>query len=64
MIVFSAIWTSLDSRSGFQNFPRPLSYKPRRLGEHNGEILTQWLGYTPERVQELERKQILRSGPA
>ena len=34
------------------------------LGEHNEEILTQWLGYTTDEVQELERKGILRHGPA
>ena len=48
----------------FSEFPQTLELQAPTLGEHNREILTQWLGYTPEQVQELERKQILRSGPA
>jgi crotonobetainyl-CoA:carnitine CoA-transferase CaiB-like acyl-CoA transferase len=48
----------------FSAFPQPLDLQAPLLGEHNAEILTQWLGYTTEEVQELERKGILRSGPA
>jgi crotonobetainyl-CoA:carnitine CoA-transferase CaiB-like acyl-CoA transferase len=48
----------------FSAFPQPLTLQAPLLGEHNAEILTQWLGYTPDEVQELERKGILRSGPA
>ncbi|HXG22551.1 MAG TPA: CoA transferase [Methylomirabilota bacterium] len=48
----------------FSAFPEPLALQAPLLGEHNAEILTQWLGYTPEEVQELERKGILRHGPA
>ena len=47
----------------FSAFPQPLELQAPMLGEHNEEILTQWLGYTPDQVQELERKGILRSGP-
>lgn len=47
----------------FSEFPTPLELQAPLLGEHNAEILTQWLGYTTEEVQELERKGILRSGP-
>ena len=47
----------------FSAFPQPLELQAPMLGEHNEEILTQWLGYTPDEVQELERKGILRSGP-
>jgi CoA:oxalate CoA-transferase len=47
----------------FSAFPQPLTLQAPLLGEHNAEILTQWLGYTPDEVQELERKGILRSGP-
>lgn len=48
----------------FSAFPQPLTLQAPLLGEHNTEILTQWLGYTPDEVQELERKGILRNGPA
>jgi crotonobetainyl-CoA:carnitine CoA-transferase CaiB-like acyl-CoA transferase len=48
----------------FSAFSRPLELRAPTLGEHNAEILTQRLGYTPEEVQELERRGILRSGPA
>jgi crotonobetainyl-CoA:carnitine CoA-transferase CaiB-like acyl-CoA transferase len=47
----------------FSAFPQPLTLQAPLLGEHNAEILTQWLGYTPDEVQELEHKGILRSGP-
>jgi crotonobetainyl-CoA:carnitine CoA-transferase CaiB-like acyl-CoA transferase len=47
----------------FSAFPHPLELQAPLLGEHNAEILTQWLGYTSDEVQELERKGILRSGP-
>jgi crotonobetainyl-CoA:carnitine CoA-transferase CaiB-like acyl-CoA transferase len=48
----------------FSAFPQPLTLQAPLLGEHNAEILTQWLGYTQDEVQELERRGILRSGPA
>ncbi len=47
----------------FSEFPDTLDLQAPTLGEHNAEILTQWLGYTTDEVQELERKAILRSGP-
>jgi crotonobetainyl-CoA:carnitine CoA-transferase CaiB-like acyl-CoA transferase len=47
----------------FSAFPQPLTLQAPTLGEHNAEILTQWLGYLPDEVRELERKGILRSGP-
>ena len=48
----------------FSEFPDTLDLQAPLLGEHNAEILTQWLDYTPDEVQELENKGILRSGPA
>ena len=48
----------------FSEFPDTLDLQAPLLGEHNAEILTQWLDYTPDEVQELEGKGILRSGPA
>ena len=47
----------------FSDFPQPLELQAPLLGEHNAEILTQWLGYTSDEVQELAHKGILRSGP-
>jgi crotonobetainyl-CoA:carnitine CoA-transferase CaiB-like acyl-CoA transferase len=48
----------------FSDFPAPLELQAPLLGEHNAEILTEWLGYSPDQVQDLERKGILRSGLA
>ena len=48
----------------FSDFPSPLELQAPLLGEHNAEILTEWLGYSPDRIQDLERRGILRSGPA
>jgi len=48
----------------FSDFPAPLELQAPLLGEHNAEILTEWLGYSPDQIQDLERKGILRSGPA
>ena len=48
----------------FSDFPAPLELQAPLLGEHNAEILTEWLGYSPDQIRELERRGILRSGPA
>ena len=48
----------------FSDFPAPLELQAPLLGEHNTEILTEWLGYSPDQIQDLERRGILRSGPA
>ena len=48
----------------FSDFPAPLELQAPMLGEHNAEILTEWLGYSPDQIRELERRGILRSGPA
>ena len=48
----------------FSDFPAPLELQAPLLGEHNAEILTEWLGYSPDQIQDLEHKGILRSGPA
>jgi crotonobetainyl-CoA:carnitine CoA-transferase CaiB-like acyl-CoA transferase len=45
----------------FSEFPRPLELHAPMLGEHNAEILTQWLGYTIDAVQGLERRGVLHS---
>ncbi|NOT55317.1 MAG: CoA transferase [Deltaproteobacteria bacterium] len=47
----------------FSDFPQPLTLQAPTLGEHNEEILTQWLGYSESEVRELEGKGILRSRP-
>jgi crotonobetainyl-CoA:carnitine CoA-transferase CaiB-like acyl-CoA transferase len=48
----------------FSRFPKPLELHAPFLGEHNEQILTEDLGYSPARVRELEEKGILKSGPA
>ena len=48
----------------FSEFPRTLDLQAPTLGEHNEEILIQWLGYTTEQVRELENRGILGNGPA
>ncbi len=48
----------------FSDFPSPLELQAPLLGEHNAEILAEWLGYSPDQIQDLERRGILRSGPA
>lgn len=48
----------------FSEFPAPLELQAPLLGEHNSQILTEWLGYSPDQIQDLEHRGILRSGPA
>lgn len=48
----------------FSEFPGTLDLQAPLLGEHNEEILTEWLNYSTDEVRELERKRILRSGSA
>ncbi len=47
----------------FSEFPRPLELEAPFLGEHNGEVLTKYLGCQHSRVKELEQKGILRREP-
>jgi crotonobetainyl-CoA:carnitine CoA-transferase CaiB-like acyl-CoA transferase len=47
----------------FSSFPRRLDLQAPLLGEHNGRILTDYLGYTPAQIAELERSGVLRSLP-
>ena len=47
----------------FSEFPGTLDLQAPLLGEHNAQILTEWLGYSTDEVQELESKGILRSSP-
>jgi CoA:oxalate CoA-transferase len=47
----------------FSKFPQPLDLQAPTLGEHNAEILTQWLGYSAEEIQALESKGVLHSRP-
>lgn len=48
----------------FSDFRRPLELQAPLLGEHNEEVLTNYLGYTPERVRELGESGVVRKGPA
>jgi len=47
----------------FSDFPRRLDLEAPTLGEHNGDVLTKYLGYPQSRVRELEQMGVLRSGP-
>ncbi len=47
----------------FSKFPGQLELDAPTLGEHNGEILRHRLGYSEERIRELEADGILHSGP-
>ena len=44
----------------FSDFPTPLELEAPFLGEHNGEVLGRYLGYTEEQVADLERRGVLR----
>ena len=46
----------------FSNFPQPLELQAPSLGEHNEQVLTEYLDYPASRVRELEAKGVLRSG--
>jgi CoA:oxalate CoA-transferase len=48
----------------FSEFPERLELEAPLLGEHNREVLRDYLGYSTSRVSELEEKGVLRSGPA
>jgi CoA:oxalate CoA-transferase len=48
----------------FSQFPRRLELEAPMLGEHNRDVLTNYLGYAEARVRELESIGILQNGPA
>jgi len=43
----------------FSDFPKPLNLQAPFLGEHNAEILSNYLGYSQDRIDALERGKIL-----
>jgi CoA:oxalate CoA-transferase len=47
----------------FSAFPERLELEAPFLGEHNGRILSTYLGYTPEQIRRLEREGVLQSLP-
>jgi crotonobetainyl-CoA:carnitine CoA-transferase CaiB-like acyl-CoA transferase len=47
----------------FSDFPAPAGGGAPLLGEHNEEVLSRYLGYSRERIRELERAGILHSAP-
>jgi crotonobetainyl-CoA:carnitine CoA-transferase CaiB-like acyl-CoA transferase len=47
----------------FSEFKNPLTLDAPFLGEHNEQVLTRHLGYTPARIRELEHGGVLCSGP-
>ena len=48
----------------FSEFPQRLELDAPLLGEHNEEVLTNYLGYAPARVNALCEKGVIRKGPA
>jgi CoA:oxalate CoA-transferase len=47
----------------FSEFPGPLDLEAPTLGQHNAELLRDYLGYSAERIQQLETDGILYQGP-
>ncbi len=47
----------------FSSFPEPLELEAPFLGEHNRRILSDYLGFSDERITQLERDQVLCSAP-
>jgi crotonobetainyl-CoA:carnitine CoA-transferase CaiB-like acyl-CoA transferase len=47
----------------FSAFPERLDLEAPFLGEHNRQILSSYLGYSPDRVSRLEQEGVLRSLP-
>jgi crotonobetainyl-CoA:carnitine CoA-transferase CaiB-like acyl-CoA transferase len=47
----------------FSSFPEPLKLEAPFLGEHNRRILSEYLGFSEERITQLERDQVLCSAP-
>ncbi len=44
----------------FSEFPHPLDLEAPFLGEHNAEVLGEYLGYSREQIAELERRGVIR----
>ncbi len=47
----------------FSQYPRHPQLDAPTLGQHNGSILREYLGYSPERIETLEREGVLCQGP-
>jgi crotonobetainyl-CoA:carnitine CoA-transferase CaiB-like acyl-CoA transferase len=47
----------------FSEFPEELPLQAPLLGEHNEEILRNYLAYTPDQVQQLESEGVLKQDP-
>jgi crotonobetainyl-CoA:carnitine CoA-transferase CaiB-like acyl-CoA transferase len=47
----------------FSGFPEELELSAPLLGEHNAAVLSRHLGYSPERISELVRDEVLHSAP-
>jgi crotonobetainyl-CoA:carnitine CoA-transferase CaiB-like acyl-CoA transferase len=47
----------------FSAFPEPLELDAPFLGEHNRQILSDYLGFSDERIAQLERERVLCSAP-
>jgi crotonobetainyl-CoA:carnitine CoA-transferase CaiB-like acyl-CoA transferase len=47
----------------FSSFPDRLDLEAPFLGEHNGQVLASYLGYTQEQINRLERDGVLHHLP-
>jgi crotonobetainyl-CoA:carnitine CoA-transferase CaiB-like acyl-CoA transferase len=47
----------------FSAFPESLELEAPLLGEHNRQVLTNYLGYSSDEIASLERGGILRTAP-
>jgi crotonobetainyl-CoA:carnitine CoA-transferase CaiB-like acyl-CoA transferase len=48
----------------FSQFPRHPQLDAPTLGEHNRSVLAEYLAYSPERIEALEREGVLQQGPS
>jgi crotonobetainyl-CoA:carnitine CoA-transferase CaiB-like acyl-CoA transferase len=47
----------------FSEFPEDLALDAPLLGEHNTDVLSEYLGYSEKRVAELEAQGVLQRAP-
>ncbi|MGQ0479889.1 MAG: CaiB/BaiF CoA transferase family protein [Pseudonocardia sp.] len=47
----------------FSEFPGHLDLVAPYLGEHNGQVLSEWLGYSQERIDDLAERRVLHGEP-
>jgi crotonobetainyl-CoA:carnitine CoA-transferase CaiB-like acyl-CoA transferase len=57
-----APWSAPGFPLRFSAFPERLPLEAAVLGDHNDEVLSQYLGYSQERIRALETDGVLKSG--